>query len=328
MERKVLGNLPNQSSVESIAEILLKNEIFQSFPEEHQQTFLEIVRACEDSSFVQTKFEQMSQFRISQLSDRLANWVDFSTQVQLPLDVRKKELKVILANHLYRPVFMPTSENANKVKAQLENILERLESGRYSRDTKSLVESILVKYIDGIDNDMTPLFKYPLDDNSFEHLVMNINNDARMAVSAHLPSWPGGGSMFMDCKSKIESLIVQAYTEAIPGDIRSEVENLIKTAEEFIDAENLSETIVKIVQAQQVDAIKQFEKEHYEEFRRRAEMIQLEENGTLLEGDFEFQKTQSFIQLRHFFLVTGFILIFIVLIRISLNILKGNGHRQ
>lgn len=301
----------------SIENILLGNGVFKNIQESSKKEFLGVVQECEASDFVKTPFNDMSARRIVRLASLLHNWITFSVESQLPIDIQKKQLKDILSTHLFSPVFVASTEDSNIVKSQLGSILKLLESAQKPQNVKNAFKPILGRFTESTSDDMTPLFKYPLSRDAFERLSEEICNVIDLAVFDDTPhnEFPRLSSV-----SRFEGLIVQSYMDAVPENIHNESEKTMANIKMFADSENLSEDIVSILHSQQKEAIESFEKKFYDDFARQAAMIQLQENGVVLEGNVEIEKSQTFSSVRIFFIVTGLLLIFIALIRIVFRI--------
>ena len=307
---EIFGDETDQKNFNSIVDILLQDESFRNFPNGDQQEFFEVVRVCEESSFVLNPFENMSQYRISSLVARLHNWVEFSIAVQLPIDLRKNQLESILAEHLFRPVFVATDENANEIKIQLKEILDRVESGSGHRNAKAFIEPIVSEYDKEVINDRTPVFKYPLANDTFEHLVKNVVSEVRL-VDLDMSNTEHA---FFIASSKIRTMIFQTYLDAVPEITRKEMEKIYKNVRAFAESENVSKTVVETAQVQHIEAAEKMQQERFDEFKKKVEMIQLEEDGNILPSGEYFVKPPSarFVAFRLALVFSGIVLIIIV----------------
>lgn len=313
---KAWGRESNPKDFESIADILLQNEFFCSFPQSDQQEFLEVVRECEGSELVQVEFGRMSLNRSSRLAQILDNWAKFSTEVQLPLELRKGQLKMHLAIHLFAPVRAASDENASKVQAQLHEIQEWVDSADISQEAREYVLPHVTGALRGTADDMTPLFKYPLSGGSFERLKVEFVRSLGMYAIVSKAGEGATNQAAFPLPGKLGDLIVQSYADAIPESVRTEAQKLFNTIEEFADARGLSETVIKAVQTQQMREMENFHEEFYGDFNRRVEMIQLEEQGTVLDGDFVIAQRESLSVIQIVCMIVGLVLVLISFIRI------------
>ncbi|MDR0705118.1 MAG: hypothetical protein LBF88_09025 [Planctomycetaceae bacterium] len=208
-------------------------DFFSQLSQNDKKVFLNVIEEMEGDVLVQTPFLSMSEKRKKHLKNLLQNLSQYSIKVDentiiLPIELREKWLRLILAEKLFIPVMKITESEFPKLNIQRNNLRDFLASYPFNSgellsndsNAKKIIENfsddILMEFNLGMEDDATLGFKFALSDKDYQQLLADITKVLNTINFQLICSKKTNDPAFLTSSFKISEVISNAYIKAVP----------------------------------------------------------------------------------------------------------------